>query len=63
MDYDSLRPGANIANLNNAFDVAEKQLGLPRLLDAEGVYVNLLLSFHPRETSIFDLREIPALCF
>ena len=39
VDYSSLRPGQHMANLNNAFDVAEKQLGLSRLLDAEGTIV------------------------
>ena len=36
VDYSALRPGQHIVNLNTAFDVAEKELGLPRLLDAEG---------------------------
>ena len=36
IDYNALRPSQHIHNLNNAFDVAEKELGLPRLLDAEG---------------------------
>lgn len=36
IDYNSLRPGQHVTNLNHAFDVAEKVLGLPRLLDAEG---------------------------
>ena len=39
IDYNSLRPAQHITNLNNAFDIAEKELGLPRLLDAEGVCV------------------------
>ena len=40
IDYNSLRPGQHVANLNHAFDVAEKVLGLPRLLDAEGRQVD-----------------------
>ena len=36
IDYDALIPSRHIDNLNNAFDVAERDLGIPRLLDAEG---------------------------
>ena len=36
IEWDALEPGNNIANLNNAFDVAERELGIARLLDAEG---------------------------
>ena len=38
IDYDLLSPNDHIDNLNNAFVVAEQHLGLPQLLDAEGVY-------------------------
>lgn len=34
-DYNSLQPGRNMENLNYAFDVADRELGIPRLLDAE----------------------------
>ncbi|KAK7865818.1 hypothetical protein R5R35_001276 [Gryllus longicercus] len=37
IDYTSLHPGRHIDNLNNAFDVANTELGIPRLLDAEDV--------------------------
>ncbi|XP_037904390.1 spectrin beta chain, non-erythrocytic 1 isoform X3 [Hermetia illucens] len=36
-DYSSLPHGKNIDNLNHAFDVANNDLGIPRLLDAEDV--------------------------
>ena len=36
IDFGSLRAGAPLVNLNNAFDVAEKCLGISKLLDAEG---------------------------
>lgn len=36
IDYDGLRPNNAMSNLNNAFDVALKDLGISRLLDAEG---------------------------
>ncbi|XP_049277717.1 spectrin beta chain, non-erythrocytic 1 isoform X2 [Anopheles funestus] len=36
-DYNSLMPGRNIENLNHAFDVAERELGIPQLLDAEDI--------------------------
>lgn len=37
IDISSLDPEDHINNLNRAFDVAESQLGVPRLLDAEDV--------------------------
>ncbi|NXG68257.1 SPTN5 protein, partial [Baryphthengus martii] len=37
--YSSLRQDQPIKNLNNAFDVAEKELGISKLLDAEDVAV------------------------
>ena len=36
-DYHSLKEEDHINNLNHAFEVAEKELGVPRLLDAEDV--------------------------
>ncbi|XP_035899186.1 spectrin beta chain, non-erythrocytic 1 isoform X2 [Anopheles stephensi] len=36
-DYNGLMPGRNIENLNHAFDVAERELGIPQLLDAEDI--------------------------
>uniref|UniRef100_A0A1I7X9L2 Spectrin beta chain n=1 Tax=Heterorhabditis bacteriophora TaxID=37862 RepID=A0A1I7X9L2_HETBA len=36
-NYNSLNPNDHIANLNNAFDVAERKLEIARLLDAEDV--------------------------
>uniref|UniRef100_A0A182F9J7 Spectrin beta chain, non-erythrocytic 5 n=1 Tax=Anopheles albimanus TaxID=7167 RepID=A0A182F9J7_ANOAL len=36
-DYNSLMPGRNIENLNHAFEVAERELGIPQLLDAEDI--------------------------
>lgn len=40
IEFDSLHADQHIPNLNNAFDVAEKELGLARLLDAEDVDVS-----------------------
>lgn len=34
INYKALDPNDAIGNLNNAFDVAERELGVPRLLDA-----------------------------
>ncbi|XP_055716451.1 spectrin alpha chain, non-erythrocytic 1 isoform X5 [Phlebotomus papatasi] len=36
-DYSSLTPGRHIENLNHAFDMADRELGIPKLLDAEDV--------------------------
>ncbi|KAK1154475.1 alpha-actinin-4-like [Acipenser oxyrinchus oxyrinchus] len=36
IDYDKLRKDDPITNLNNAFEVAEKYLDIPKMLDAEG---------------------------
>ena len=38
--YEQLKATQPIVNLNNAFDVAEKELGITRLLDAEGTYTH-----------------------
>uniref|UniRef100_A0A7N8WMJ3 Actinin alpha 4 n=1 Tax=Mastacembelus armatus TaxID=205130 RepID=A0A7N8WMJ3_9TELE len=35
IDYDSLRKDDPVTNLNNAFEVAEKHLDIPKMLDAE----------------------------
>jgi spectrin alpha len=47
IDYNSLNPNDHIANLNNAFDVAEEKLEIARLLDADDIDVP-----HPDEKSI-----------
>ncbi|XP_065919404.1 alpha-actinin-1-like [Dysidea avara] len=38
LDYDSLKKSNDIYNLNLAFDVAEKHLDIPRMLDAEDIH-------------------------
>ena len=48
IDYDRLEPSNHVGNLNNAFNVASDQLGIPKILDAEGefacgAFVDLLL--------------------
>lgn len=47
INYSLLRQDQPIKNLNNAFDVAEKELGISKLLDAEDVAVP-----YPDERSI-----------
>lgn len=46
-DYNSLQPQKHIENLNHAFDIANNELGIPRLLDAEDIDTN-----RPDEKSI-----------
>lgn len=40
VDYYSLNPNDHIENLNKAFDIAQRELGVPRLLDAEDIDTN-----------------------
>lgn len=47
IDYESLSAQDPVRNLNNAFDVAEREFEIARLLDAEDVNV-----VHPDEKSI-----------
>ncbi|XP_063234159.1 spectrin alpha chain, non-erythrocytic 1 isoform X2 [Bacillus rossius redtenbacheri] len=37
INFSALHPNRHIDNLNNAFDIANNELGIPRLLDAEDV--------------------------
>ncbi|XP_071037774.1 spectrin beta chain [Parasteatoda tepidariorum] len=37
INFNALHSNTHIQNLNNAFDIAQKELGIPRLLDAEDV--------------------------
>lgn len=45
LDFPSLEKNTNIDNLNIAFDVANNELGIPRLLDAEGEIDKLFLKY------------------
>ncbi|KAM4663546.1 spectrin beta chain, non-erythrocytic 5 [Discoglossus pictus] len=47
IDYNSLKKGQPMYNLNNAFTVADNKLGITKLLDAEDVVIP-----HPDERSI-----------
>ncbi|XP_046388683.1 spectrin alpha chain, non-erythrocytic 1 isoform X4 [Ischnura elegans] len=47
IDYQSLVPSRHMENLNRAFDIAQEDLGIPKLLDAEDVDTN-----RPDEKSI-----------
>lgn len=42
IDYSKLSKSDPIYNLNLAFDVAEKHLDIPKMLDAEGMFYQIL---------------------
>ena len=44
IDYNNLNPHDHIGNLNNAFETAQKHLGIVSLLDAEGMCMRQLSS-------------------
>lgn len=41
IDYDRLHPEDHIGNLNHAFNTAANELGIPKILDAEGSKIPL----------------------
>lgn len=41
IEFQKLRKDANEANLENAFRVADESLGLPQLLDVQGVRIGI----------------------
>lgn len=43
LDYSKLSKDHPLENLNLAFDIAEKHLNIPRMLDAEGEFILFLL--------------------
>ena len=43
INFEGLNPKTPTASLNNAFDVAEKELGIARLLDPEGTALSTLV--------------------
>uniref|UniRef100_A0A7S0JEU1 Calmodulin n=1 Tax=Calcidiscus leptoporus TaxID=127549 RepID=A0A7S0JEU1_9EUKA len=47
VDYKKLKPSNKIVNLNQAFDIAEKDIGIPKLLDA-----NDMVTMRPDEKSV-----------
>lgn len=59
LDFPSLEKNTNIENLNIAFDVANNELGIPRLLDAEGKYqvIDLNLNVFNFGCFIFHLKK------
>lgn len=42
LDYHKLNKDHPLENLNLAFDIAEKHLNIPRMLDAEGSYLFII---------------------
>ena len=45
--YEQLKSTQPLGNLNNAFDVAERELGIARLLDAEGIKMYITYKIPP----------------
>jgi hypothetical protein len=45
IDYNKLSKDNPLENLNTAFDVAEKYLDIPRMLDPDGRHIKLLDMF------------------
>ena len=45
VEFEALKPGEHISNLNNAFDLAQSHLGIARLLDAEGAAIKIYSYF------------------
>ena len=57
LDYSKLSKDNPLDNLNLAFDIAEKYLDIPRMLDAEGEdYKNLVMA--DRQTKNPDRRNL-----
>lgn len=59
IDYDSLKKGNDLYNLNLAFDVADKHLDIPKMLDAEDIHA----SAKPDERSIMTYVSAYYHCF
>ena len=69
IDLSTLNRSMPEHNVNNAFNIAEKELGVPRLLDVEDVvtdhadeksimtYVSSLYDKFPRAVASFESRE------
>lgn len=53
IDYSKLSKDNPLENLNTAFDVAEKYLDIPRMLDPDGKYKRSPLGF----TRIFKIKN------
>ena len=47
IEYEQLKSTQPLGNLNNAFDVAERELGIARLLDAEGIKMYITYKIPP----------------
>lgn len=43
LDFDKLRKDQPLENLNLAFEVADKSLDIPKMLDADGVFISWCL--------------------
>lgn len=55
IDYNKLSKDNPLQNLNTAFDVAEKYLDIPRMLDPEGEFVSLQYSLSRCNVGSLDI--------
>ena len=58
LDYHKLTKDRPLDNLNLAFDLAEKHLNIPRMLDAEGEYLMSSCSLGCSDVQTLSVREM-----
>ena len=58
MDFQSLKPSDHQANLARAFEIAEKHLGVTRLLDPEGKFIIVRTKIFRRYERLLDRKVI-----
>lgn len=62
LDYHKLTKDRPLDNLNLAFDLAEKHLNIPRMLDAEGEYLMSSCLLGGSDVQTLSVREMLCRC-